>query len=132
MALIGAREHKEKGELKPGNPRRLVKSLPILIPPVHSSHRCRAWQRQPIQRRPLDDAWEQELLLAWWQEALEGLSQSSFFAGLAESALISDLKQVCRFGPGVDDRLAENGAQAHDAKRYLGSREVGDAVAAGL
>jgi hypothetical protein len=26
----------------------------------------------------------------------------------------------------------ENGAQAHDAKRYLCSREVGDAVAAGL
>jgi hypothetical protein len=210
----------------------------------------------------LVDAWEQELLVAWWQEAarldpmvagpdaggkgiglsvvqaaLDGLSQSSFFAGLAETALIGDLKQVrrylrepeirkaarqrvlealgpdtrvvighslgsvvayealcaapeqpattlitigsplgirhlifdqlepapqeglgqwpaglarwvniaspddivalekkltSRFGPGVVDQLVENGAQAHDAKRYLCSREVGDAVAAGL
>ena len=70
----------------------------------------------------LDDAWEQALLLAWWKEAarldpmvagpdsggkgiglsvvqsaLDGLSQSSFFAGLAETALIGDLKQVRRY-----------------------------------
>jgi hypothetical protein len=70
----------------------------------------------------LDDAWERELLLAWWQEAaqldsgvvgpdsggkgiglsavqwaLDALSQSSFFAGLAEAALINDLKQVRRY-----------------------------------
>jgi hypothetical protein len=70
----------------------------------------------------LDDEWEQELLLAWWKEAahldplvsgpdtggkgigwsvlqsaLDGLSQSSFFAGLAETALIGDLKQVRRY-----------------------------------
>jgi len=210
----------------------------------------------------LDDAWEQELLLAWWQEAsqqdprvagpdsggkgiglwavqsaLDGLSQSSFFAGLAETALIGDLKQVrrylrepelraaarqrvqaalgpdtrvvighslgsvvayealcaaprqpahtfitigsplgirhlifdqldpapndglghwpaglsrwvniaapddivaleknlkSRFGAGVIDQRVDNGAQAHDAKRYLCSREVGDAVASAL
>jgi pimeloyl-ACP methyl ester carboxylesterase len=41
-------------------------------------------------------------------------------------------KLATRFGPGVVDQLVENGAQAHDAKRYLCSREVGDAVAAGL
>ena len=70
----------------------------------------------------LDDAWEQALLLAWWKEAaqldpmgvgpdsggkgiglsvvqsaLDGLSQSSFFAGLAETALIGDLQQVRRY-----------------------------------
>jgi hypothetical protein len=70
----------------------------------------------------LVDEWEQKLLLAWWKEAaqldplvsgpdtggkgigwsvlqsaLDGLSQSSFFAGLAETALIGDLKQVRRY-----------------------------------
>ena len=70
----------------------------------------------------LDDKWEQDLLLAWWEEAaqlepmvpgpdssgkgivwsvlqsaLDGLSQSSFFAGLAETILIRDLKQVRRY-----------------------------------
>jgi hypothetical protein len=33
------------------------------------------------------------------------------------------------FGPGVTDRLVDNGAKAHDAGRYLCSKEVGDAVA---
>jgi hypothetical protein len=32
----------------------------------------------------------------------------------------------------VFDRLVDNGAQAHDAGRYLCSKELGDAVATGI
>jgi hypothetical protein len=45
-------------------------------------------------------------------------------------ALVKEL--ASRFGPGVSDRLVDNGAQAHDAGRYLCSKELGDAVAAGV
>lgn len=37
-----------------------------------------------------------------------------------------------RFKPGIKDYLIDNGAKAHDATRYLTSREVGNAVASGL
>jgi hypothetical protein len=45
-------------------------------------------------------------------------------------ALVKDL--ASRFGPPVTDRLVDNGAKAHDATRYLTTRELGDAVAIGL
>jgi hypothetical protein len=45
-------------------------------------------------------------------------------------ALIKKLNT--RFGLGVTDHLVNNGAKAHDAKRYLTSRELGDAVTSGL
>jgi hypothetical protein len=45
-------------------------------------------------------------------------------------ALEKNLKS--RFGAGVIDQRVDNGAQAHDAKRYLCTREVGDAVASAL
>jgi hypothetical protein len=37
-----------------------------------------------------------------------------------------------RFGPRVTDHQVNNGAKAHDATRYLTTRELGDAVASGL
>jgi len=210
----------------------------------------------------IEDDWEKEMLAAWWEEAakvdpavsspdgkcksigmsavqnaLDALSNSKFFAGLAESALIFDLKQVrlylrdpyirnearqrvlkalgadtrvlighslgsvvayealCmspkhqlhtfitlgsplgiknlifekllpepqggigqwppglkywfniadsgdivalvknlanRFGDGVKDQRVDNGSNAHDAARYLSSKEAGDAIATGL
>ena len=210
----------------------------------------------------IKDDWEKKMLAAWWEEAarvdpgvfppnvkdkglgmsvvqnaLDALSNSKFFAGLAENALISDLKQVrlylrdpvvrnkarqrvlkalaadtrvlighslgsvvayealcmshehqvqtfitlgspigiknlifeqlqpepqggvgqwppglerwfniadsddivalvknlaSRFGDRVSDYLIDNGSNAHDAARYLCSKEVGDAIAAGL
>jgi hypothetical protein len=73
----------------------------------------------PLDASDLDDAWEMKMLDQWWREAartdtavpspggrtkirtpssvqraLNALSQSRFFAGLAERALILDLKQV--------------------------------------
>lgn len=76
----------------------------------------------PYDATDVNDEWEQELLEAWWREAarvdpavrgpdartkvrvpsivqraLADLSQSRFFAGLAERALIYDLKQVRRY-----------------------------------
>jgi pimeloyl-ACP methyl ester carboxylesterase len=45
-------------------------------------------------------------------------------------ALIKELGS--RFGPLVADHLVNNGAAAHDATRYLTTRELGDAVSAGL
>jgi pimeloyl-ACP methyl ester carboxylesterase len=47
--------------------------------------------------------------------------------------IVALVKQLAsRFGPGVFDRLVDNGAQAHDAGRYLCSKELGDAVATGI
>lgn len=47
--------------------------------------------------------------------------------------IVALVKQLAsRFGPGVVDHLVDNGAQAHDAGRYLCSKELGDAVATGL
>lgn len=47
--------------------------------------------------------------------------------------IVALVKQLAsRFGPGVVDHLVDNGAQAHDADRYLCSKELGDAVATGL
>jgi len=76
----------------------------------------------PFDASDLNGEWEQALLEMWWHEAaridpavrrledktkfstpnffqraLDALSQSSFFAGLAERALIYDLKQVSRY-----------------------------------
>jgi hypothetical protein len=50
-----------------------------------------------------------------------------------EGDVVALVKQLggC-FGPRVLDRLIDNGAKAHDATRYLTSKELGDAVAAGL
>jgi hypothetical protein len=105
----------------------------------------------------LDDEWEQELLLAWWKEAaqldplvswpdtggkgigwsvlqsaLDGLSQSSFFAGLAESALIGDLKQVRRYLREPDLRSAARqrvlAALASDTRVVIG-HSLGSVVA---
>ena len=45
-------------------------------------------------------------------------------------ALVKDL--ASRFGCGVRDHRVDNGSQAHDASRYLSTKEVGDAVATGL
>jgi len=45
-------------------------------------------------------------------------------------ALVKELGSC--FGPRVTDHLVDNGAEAHDATRYLTTRELGDAVAAGL
>jgi hypothetical protein len=47
--------------------------------------------------------------------------------------VVALVKQLAsRFGPRITDRLIDNGAKAHDATRYLTSRELGDAVASGL
>lgn len=76
----------------------------------------------PYDASDIDDEWERELLELWWREAarvdsavsgpdvrtkvsitsivqcaLDALSHSRFFAGLAERALIYDLKQVRRY-----------------------------------
>lgn len=76
----------------------------------------------PYDAKDVGDEWERELLEQWWREAarvdptvrgpeagtkvsvpsvvqraLDALSQSRFFAGLAERALIYDLKQVRRY-----------------------------------
>jgi hypothetical protein len=76
----------------------------------------------PYDAADVDDDWERELLEQWWREAarvepavrgpeartkvsvpsvvqraLDALSQSPFFAGLAERALIYDLRQVRRY-----------------------------------
>lgn len=75
----------------------------------------------PYEANDISDPWEQELLELWWREAarvdgkvrgpgahtkavastvqlaLDSLSHSQFFAGLAERALIFDLKQVRRY-----------------------------------
>lgn len=45
-------------------------------------------------------------------------------------ALVKEL--ASRFGPRVTDQLVSNGAKAHDATRYLTTRELGDAIAIGL
>lgn len=45
-------------------------------------------------------------------------------------ALVKELGSC--FGPQVSDHLVDNGASAHDATRYLTTRELGDAVAVGL
>jgi hypothetical protein len=45
-------------------------------------------------------------------------------------ALVKELRR--RFGAGVTDYQVNNGAKAHDATRYLTTRELGDAVASGL
>jgi len=45
-------------------------------------------------------------------------------------ALVKELKP--RFGAQVVDHEVHNGASAHDATRYLTTREVGHAVATGL
>ncbi|AMV44290.1 hypothetical protein [Paraburkholderia caribensis] len=50
-----------------------------------------------------------------------------------EGDVVALVKQLStRFGPRVTDHLVSNGANAHDATRYLTSRELGDAVASGL
>lgn len=47
--------------------------------------------------------------------------------------IVALVKQLSgRFGSNVSDRLVYNGSKAHDATRYLTSKELGDAVAAGL
>jgi hypothetical protein len=47
--------------------------------------------------------------------------------------VVALVKQLgSRFGPRITDRLINNGAKAHDAVRYLTSKELGDAVASGL
>lgn len=76
----------------------------------------------PLDASDVAEVWERELLELWWREAaridpavrgpdartklstpnivqraLDALSQSRFFAGLAERALIFDLKQVRRY-----------------------------------
>lgn len=76
----------------------------------------------PLDASDVDDDWERELLEQWWREAarvdgavsgpdlrtklrtpnivqraLNSLTQSRFFAGIGERALISDLKQVRRY-----------------------------------
>jgi hypothetical protein len=73
----------------------------------------------PLDASDVADEWEQEQLELWWREAArvdpsvhgpdadtklstpyivhDALSHSRFFAGLAESALIFDLKQVRRY-----------------------------------
>lgn len=45
-------------------------------------------------------------------------------------ALVKDLR--VGFGPRVESRLINNGANAHDAKRYLTAVETGQAILAGL
>jgi hypothetical protein len=47
--------------------------------------------------------------------------------------VVALVKQLGRcFGPRVRDCLIDNGAKAHDALRYLTSKELGDAVSSGL
>jgi hypothetical protein len=47
--------------------------------------------------------------------------------------VVALVKQLgSRFGSRVTDSLIDNGAKAHDATRYLTSKELGDAVASGL
>ena len=47
--------------------------------------------------------------------------------------IVALVKQLgTRFGPSVSDHIVNNGAEAHDATRYLTSQELGDAAASGL
>jgi len=47
--------------------------------------------------------------------------------------VVALVKQLAgRFGSRITDHLIDNGAKAHDATRYLTSKELGDAVASGL
>jgi hypothetical protein len=56
------------------------------------------------------------------------------WVNIADSGdVVALVKQLgTRFGTRVEDRLVANGANAHDATRYLTTRELGDAVARGL
>jgi hypothetical protein len=76
-------------------------------------------------------------------EALDPLPESGtgvwppgikHWVNIADSGdVVSLVKQLgSRFGPRVADHLVDNGAKAHDATRYLTTRELGDAVAIGL
>ncbi|MFH9707355.1 hypothetical protein ACH4MW_10875 [Streptomyces luteogriseus] len=119
----------------------------------------------------VSSGWETDLLMEWWghaaatethivapdtrnllsgtsrivQAALLAVSQSRFFAGLAEKALISDLKQTHRYLTEPELRttardrvralachLVPNGSQAHDATHYLTKQVTGAALALGL
>jgi hypothetical protein len=91
----------------------------------------------PLDANDVTDPLEKELLYAWWQEAarmdgavhgeneptkfwvprivqraLSALSHSSFFAGLAENALIFDLKQTIRY---LTDKTIRQEAQSRVA-----------------
>jgi hypothetical protein len=111
----------------------------------------------PLSARDLDESTEGALLELWWREAartddrvlppqaetrartqqvvqraLHALSQSSFFAGIAERALIWDLKQVTRYlndisiRDAVQDRV--NSEVAADTK-VLVAHSLGSMVA---
>jgi hypothetical protein len=93
----------------------------------------------PYQPEDIADPWECQLLEAWWEEAarvdenvpspsdrgkartpgfvqgaLAALSQSKFFGGLAERALIGDLKQVYQY---MNDAAKRSQIQARLAAR---------------
>src|SRR5262245_19169958 len=110
---------------------------------------------QPLDASDVAEDWERELLELWWREAarvdpavrrpdertklrtpnivqraLDALSQSRFFVGLAERALILDLKQVRRY---LDEPAVRRAACASiDQAIGSASKELGDAVASGL
>ncbi|KVC74846.1 hypothetical protein [Burkholderia ubonensis] len=111
----------------------------------------------PYDANDLDDEWENAMLDLWWREAarvesgvrgpdartkisvpdsvqraLDALSQSSFFAGVAERALIFDLKQVRRYlrEPKIrqDARARVEGAVGPDT-RLIVAHSLGSVVA---
>jgi len=100
----------------------------------------------PFDASDVADGWERELLELWWREAartdsavhgpdartklstpnvvqraLNALSQSSFFAGLAERALIFDLKQVRRY---IDEPEIRHAARASVERAVLPDTKV--------
>ena len=113
----------------------------------------------PYDASDVDNAWEQELLMAWWteasevdpevpkpnptaqtmartpgwaQRALDSLSYSRFFAGVAERAMVGDLKQVRAYMTDDDTRrnVSERVADAvGDDTRVLIGHSLGSVVA---
>jgi hypothetical protein len=112
----------------------------------------------PYDASDVDDAWEQELLMAWWaeaalidpavpppnppaktmartprwaQRALDSLSHSRFFTGVAERAMVGDLKQVRAYMTDNDIRhkVCERVADAvSDDTRVLIGHSLGAVV----
>lgn len=111
----------------------------------------------PLDASDVTESWEEEMLEAWWHEtarvdpkvpgpdnltklrtpqvmqrALWALSNSAFFAGLAERALIFDLKQVYRYlhdqtiRKAVQVRVAE---AVSDETRVLVAHSLGSVAA---
>lgn len=111
----------------------------------------------PLDASDVTDPWEEAMLAAWWREAartdrgvprpddptkartprfvqraLLALSNSAFFARLAERALVFDLKQVYRYlhDPGIRQKVQQRVAMAvREDTRVVVGHSLGSIVA---